>query len=356
MAAHRLARRANALALLDGGHLPDPTNIATADFRETDLPCIDCKPVTLANAELYGPRFEDAMTLASMTGFARASGADAPYRWVWEIKTVNAKGLDLRLRLPSGFDAIEAPARARLGAALSRGTCYATLSIQRDAAPAAVRVNQDVLASLIAALQAMPLDAQKIRPASLDGLLGVRGVVEVVEAGEDEGALAAAQAGALAGLERAITELVAMRQGEGAALQALLDERLTQIARLTAAADASPARGADAIRARLQQTLALLIGGTSQLDPQRLHQEAVLMAAKADIREELDRLHAHVSATRALLLQGGAIGRRLDFLAQEFSREANTLCAKSNDVSLTAQGLELRAEIEQLREQVQNIE
>ena len=296
------------------------------------------------------------MTLASMTGFARCAGADAPYCWAWEVKTVNARGLDLRLRLPSGFDAIEAPARAKLGAALARGACYATLTIQRDAAPAAVRINQDVLASLVAALQAVPLDPHKIRPASLDGLLAVRGVVEVVEAGEDEAALAAAQSGALAGLDTAIAALVAMRRGEGAALQSLLDERLTEIARLTAAADASPARGAEAIRARLRQAIALLTGGASPLDPQRLHQEAVLMAAKADIREELDRLHAHVKATRALIREGGAVGRRLDFLAQEFSREANTLCAKSSDASLTAIGLDLKTQVEQLREQVQNVE
>ena len=296
------------------------------------------------------------MTLASMTGFARSSGVDAPYRWAWEVKTVNAKGLDLRLRLPSGFDAIEASARAKLGAALARGTCYATLAIQRDAAPAAVRINRAVLAALVAALQDVPFDPHKIRPASLDGLLAVRGVVEVFEAGEDEAALAAAQAAALGGLDTAIAALVAMRRGEGAALQAVLGERLAQIARLTAAADHAPARGADAIRARLHHTIALLTGGASPLDPQRLHQEAVLLAAKADIREEIDRLHAHTKATRALLAEGGAVGRRLDFLAQEFSREANTLCAKSNDAGLTAIGLDLKTQVEQLREQVQNVE
>ena len=296
------------------------------------------------------------MTLASMTGFARSSGVDAPYRWAWEVKTVNAKGLDLRLRLPSGFDAIEASARAKLGAALARGTCYATLAIQRDAAPAAVRINRAVLAALVAALQDLPFDPHKIRPASLDGLLAVRGVVEVVEAGEDEAALATAQAAALGGLDTAIAALVAMRRGEGAALLAVLDERLAQIARLTAAADHAPARGADAIRARLHHTIALLTGGASPLDPQRLHQEAVLLAAKADIREEIDRLHAHTKATRALLAEGGAVGRRLDFLAQEFSREANTLCAKSNDAGLTAIGLDLKTQVEQLREQVQNVE
>lgn len=296
------------------------------------------------------------MTLASMTGFARSTGAHPPYRWAWEVKTVNAKGLDLRLRLPSGFDAIEAPARAKLGAALSRGTCYATLTIQRDAAPAAVRINKEVLGALIAALQSLPFDPSKVRPASLDGLLSVRGVVEVVEAGEDEAALAAAQADALRGLDEAVAALVTMRQSEGAMLHSLLDQRLNAIAQLTQAADAAPARGAEAICARLQQTIALLTGGNSPLDPQRLYQEAILLAAKADIREELDRLHAHVRATQELLRQGGAIGRRLDFLAQEFSREANTLCAKANDTSLTAIGLDLKTQVEQLREQVQNVE
>ena len=296
------------------------------------------------------------MKLASMTGFARAAGMQAPYRWAWEVKTVNAKGLDLRLRVPPGFDAIEAPARAKLAAALARGTCYATLTIQRDAAPAVVRINREVLASLIDALQSLPLDPHKIRPASLDGLLSVRGVVEVAEAGEDEAALTRAAAGALASLDDAIAALVAMRRSEGAALQDVLNQRLVEIARLTAAADAAPARTPDAIRARLAQTIALLAGGASSLDPQRLHQEAILLAAKADIREELDRLHAHVKATQALLKDGGAIGRRLDFLAQEFSREANTLCAKANDASLTAIGLDLKTQVEQLREQVQNVE
>ena len=296
------------------------------------------------------------MTLASMTGFARSSGAQAPYRWAWEVKTVNAKGLDLRLRVPSGFDALEAPARARLAAAIARGTCYATLTVQRDAAPAAVRVNREVLTSLIAALQDVPLDSHKIKPASLDGLLAVRGVVEVVEAGEDEAALAGGQTAALAGLDTALRALGAMRLGEGAALQGLLEERLAEIARLTQAADTSPARAPEAVRARLHQTIALLTGGAGALDPQRLHQEAVLLAAKADIREEIDRLHAHVKATRALIREGGAVGRRLDFLAQEFSREANTLCAKSNDASLTAIGLDLKTQVEQLREQIQNVE
>jgi uncharacterized protein (TIGR00255 family) len=295
------------------------------------------------------------MTLASMTGFARAAGADAHYRWTWELKTVNAKGLDLRLRLPAGFDAIEVPARAKLAAALARGACYVTLAVQRDAAPPAVRINSDVLAALVAALEAVPRGAG-IAPASLDGLLGVRGVVEVVETGDDEAALAAAQAGALASLDTAIGALVAMRRGEGAALHAVLAERLATIARLTEAADASPARTPEAIRARLAQTIALLAGGANPLDPQRLHQEAVLLAAKADIREELDRLHAHVKAARTLIAEGGAIGRRLDFLAQEFSREANTLCAKANDASLTSIGLDLKTQVEQFREQVQNVE
>jgi len=195
----------------------------------------------------------------------------------------------------------------------------------------------------------------KIAPATLDGLLAVRGVLEIGDAAEDEAALPQARAGALDLLEHALDSLVAMRQNEGRALQDVLAVRLDRIEALTRAAEACPARAAEAIRARLAQALALLAADTT-FDEMRLHQEAVLLAAKADIREELDRLAAHTAAARSLLAKGGAAGRRLDFLAQELSREANTLCAKSNDASLTGLGIELRVEIEQFREQVQNVE
>lgn len=294
------------------------------------------------------------MTLASMTGFARVAGAAASYRWAWELKSVNAKGLDLRLRVAPGFDAIETEARARLAKVLTRGTCYATLTVQRDAVVPEVRINTDLLRQLTEALSQMPL-GETLRPASLDGLLGVRGVIEVRDRADDDTELTNVQAATLASLDEALAALVAMREGEGEALGQILRHRLKRLAALQKAADDCPARKPEAVRAKLAETIALLAGQT-HLDPNRLHQEALLLAGKADVREELDRLSAHVTAAGELLTTGGPVGRRLDFLAQELGREANTLCAKSNDASLTAIGLELRVEIEQFREQVQNIE
>jgi uncharacterized protein (TIGR00255 family) len=294
------------------------------------------------------------MTLASMTGFARAAGGAGAWRLAWELKSVNAKGLDARLRLPPPFDAIEPDARARLSRKLNRGTIHAMLAAQRDTATPEVRINQDLLRELIAACANIPLP-ERIAPATLDGLLAVRGVVEIVDAAEDETAILHVRAAALDLLDTALDSLVAMRQNEGGALALVLSARLEKIAALTQAADTCPARKPEAIQARLAQSLAVLAGNTN-FDQNRLHQEAVMLAAKADIREELDRLAAHTAAARELLATGGAAGRRLDFLAQEFSREANTLCAKSNDASLTGLALELRVEIEQLREQIQNIE
>jgi len=296
-----------------------------------------------------------SMSLTSMTGFARVAGALAPWRWTVEIKCVNAKGLDLRLRLPSGFDRIEAEARARLGNALTRGACFVTISALREGAATQARLDLSALDEIISAARAAAAKAG-LAPPTMDGVLAVRGVVEVVEAVEDEVSFAAVCASTLESLDAAIAALVASRRAEGAALQAILSERLDAIARLTQAADDNPARRPEAARARLAATVAALLESSRGFDENRLHQEGMLLAAKADIREELDRLKTHVAAVRALIAEGGPVGRRLDFLAQELGREANTLCAKANDVSLTAQGLELRAQIEQLREQVQNIE
>jgi len=296
-----------------------------------------------------------AMSLKSMTGFARTSGHCPPWGWAWELKAVNAKGLDVRLRLPPGFDAIEAEARAKITAKLSRGTVYATLSAQREAATPQVRVNEEVLASLIAALDKLPT-SDKLRSASLDGLLNVRGVVEVTDASDDESVLAATGKAALAGLDAALADMLQMRAREGAALQQVLSERVNRIATLTQSAEDCPGRQPDAVKARLQRSVEALTGASPALDPARLHQEALLLAAKADVREELDRLKAHVAAARELLASAQPAGRKLDFLAQEFAREANTLCSKSNDAALTSIGMELRVEIEQFREQVQNIE
>ncbi|MEJ0093705.1 MAG: YicC/YloC family endoribonuclease [Methylocella sp.] len=294
------------------------------------------------------------MTIASMTGFARVAGGAGVYSWAWELKSVNAKGLDARLRLPAAFDAIEPEARRRVIEKLARGTVYATLSAQRAAMSPEIRINQELLSKLVAAVGAIDLP-DGLKPASLDGLLSIRGVIEVADATEGEAEAAEAHVGALRDLDAALEALLAMRRSEGEALAFVLRARLHNIAALTEAAEACPARKPEAIKARLAQSIAAL-ADNAHFDPNRLHQEALMLAAKADVREELDRLAAHVKAARDLLASGGAIGRRLDFLAQELGREANTLCAKSNDASLTAIGLELRAEIEQFREQIQNIE
>ena len=295
------------------------------------------------------------MSLKSMTGFARTAGHHVQWRWTWEIKAVNAKGLDLRVRVPQGFDLVEPEARARLTKRLARGTCYATLALNRDAPATQVRINEPLIKDLIETLSRLPAGGN-LRPASLDGLLAVRGVVEVSESTDDEGALAAAAAAVLTGLDAAVDRLVEARTAEGAALQTVLIARIDEIDRLTCAAEDTPGRKPEAIRARLQQSIDMLAGSSFALDPARLHQEALVLAAKADVREELDRLKTHVAAARDLLASDQPVGRRLDFLAQEFGREANTLCAKSNDSVLTQIGMDLRVEIEQFREQVQNIE
>jgi uncharacterized protein (TIGR00255 family) len=296
-----------------------------------------------------------ASFVASMTGFARASGSLGPWSYAWELKSVNAKGLDLRLRVPPNFDAVEIKARAIISARLTRGSVFVNLTAKRAEAEGSARINRAALDRLLAALGDVPPHAN-LRPASLDGLLAIRGVVEVVEPEDDEAQRLALEKGVLAALDEALEALLSSRRAEGAALAAVLRERLTRIGALTAQADVLPARQPEAVRQRLAQQVARLLESAEGLDPARLHQEAVLLAVKADIREELDRLAAHVAGAQKLLAEGGPIGRRLDFLAQEFSRETNTLCAKSNDPALTEIGLELKIEVEQLREQVQNIE
>jgi uncharacterized protein (TIGR00255 family) len=295
------------------------------------------------------------MAVGSMTGFARAAGSGGAWRWTFELKTVNAKGLDVRLRMPPPFDRVEGEARTRLAKALARGTCFANLSAQREGATTIARIDLVALESIAVVARAAAVKAG-LAPPTMDGLLAVRGVFDAADVEEDESAVNAACAGALASLDEAIAALTAARRGEGGALASLLKDMLRAIAGIVEAADANPARRPEAVRERLALSVQALMSSSRGFDENRLHQEAILLAAKADIREELDRLKTHVAAARALIEDGGPIGRRLDFLAQELSREASTLCAKANDVSLTAQGLELRAQIEQFREQVQNVE
>jgi uncharacterized protein (TIGR00255 family) len=295
------------------------------------------------------------MALSSMTGFARAHGVSGPYAWAWEIKSVNGKGLDLRLRFPPGWDAIEVPVRAAAAEALTRGSLQATLTINRSGTPPSVRINTAVLEAVLSTIRQL---GPKIEasPPSLDGLLALKGVIEIGETEESEDDKRNAEAAAVAGFVETVRALGEMRRHEGATLGRVLAARLQEIATLADRADKSPGRKPEAIRARLAEQIATLLAQSDRFDPDRLHQEAIMIATKADVREELDRLVAHVGQARHLIEQGGAIGRRLDFLAQEFNREANTLCAKANDVELTNIGLELKAAVEQFREQVQNVE
>ncbi|MGA8612104.1 MAG: YicC/YloC family endoribonuclease [Xanthobacteraceae bacterium] len=295
------------------------------------------------------------MALSSMTGFARTHGVCGSYAWAWEIKSVNGKGLDLRLRLPAGWDAIESAVRSRAAETLSRGSIQAGLTVDRSGAAPAVHVNTAVLDAVLTAARQV---ARRIEasPPTLDGLLSLKGVLEISDAEESEEEKHDAEAVVTAGFADAIAALAEMRRHEGAALARVLAARLGEIAALAQRAELVPGRQPEAIRARLAEHVATLLAQSDRFDPDRLHQEAILIATKADVREELDRLAAHVAQAQSLIEQGGAIGRRLDFLSQELNREANTLCAKANDVELTNIGLELKAAVEQFREQVQNVE
>ena len=295
------------------------------------------------------------MALSSMTGFARSHGVTGAYSWSWELKSVNAKGLDLRLRLPPGWDAVEGPVRSSAAQALARGNVYGTLTAERKGVAPIVRVNEPVLNAVLATLKGLAGRVEAAEP-RLDGILSLKGVIEVLDEDEREDDRRAAEAAVIAGFQQTVAELAAMRRREGETLGRILAQRLAEIGALAARADAAPGRRPEAIKARIAELVATLLDASNRFDPDRLHQEAILIASKADIREELDRLASHVAQAQRLIADGGAVGRRLDFLAQELNREANTLCAKSNDVELTNIGLELKSVVEQFREQVQNLE
>jgi uncharacterized protein (TIGR00255 family) len=297
------------------------------------------------------------MALASMTGFARAPGETGVVRWTWELRSVNGKSLDLRIRIPTGLEAFEPKIRERCSKVLRRGNISIGLSMQRDQAENQLQVNEAALESVLSAIKLLETRIPNVAPPTLDGILAQKGVFELKEQEDDEAAQQALHSALLTSLDAALIDLVDMRHSEGAAIGKVVHQQIDTIASLTQAAEDLPARQPEVIKARLKKMVEeLLDASETKLDPQRLHQEAVFLATKADIREELDRLHAHVNAVRELLDKGGAIGRRVDFLAQEFNREANTLCSKSNDVDLTAIGLDLKAVIDQMREQIQNLE
>ena len=296
------------------------------------------------------------MALSSMTGFARGQGTIGSYVWSWEIKSVNAKGLDVRFRLPPGWDAVEGSVRKAATDALGRGTVYGNLTVERKGIAPTVRINEPVLNAVIATLDILDNKVVGAARPTLDGILALKGVMEIVEEDERAEDRRAAEAAIIAGFNKTLADLVAMRRAEGATLGRLLSARLDEIAALAARAEAAPGRKPEAIKARLAEQVATLLSASQRFDSDRLHQEAILLATKADIREELDRLASHGEQVRKLLKDGGAVGRKLDFLAQELNRESNTLTAKANDLNLSNIGLELKGVVEQFREQVQNLE
>lgn len=295
------------------------------------------------------------MPLHSMTGYARDAGAHGGVRWTWELRSVNGRGLELRLRLPPGFDALEMKVRAAAQARLKRGNVQVSLAIVRERESGRIRINTEALRQILSAMEELEeiIEAEEPR---LDGILGLKGVIETVEEEEDAAARGALETALLAGLDHALEALLAMRAREGESLRGVLARTLDEIARCTGAAaghaEAAPGR----IRDRLAEQIRQLLDAAPGFAPERLAQEAALLATRADIREEIDRLSAHVDQARELIAGGEAAGRKLDFLAQEFMREANTLCAKASDISLTRLGIELKALVDQFREQVQNVE
>jgi uncharacterized protein (TIGR00255 family) len=296
-----------------------------------------------------------------MTGFARAEGVDAAdlhpgLHWAWEAKSVNGRNLEVRCRLPPGFESLEAGARAALAERFKRGNVALTLTLARGGEPPRARINRELLDQLMA-LAAEYAGKGKAEPTRLDSLLAVRGVVEVVEEAEPSEEQRAVRLTRMnETLARALAALAAMRHEEGGRLATLVGQHLDLIEELRQRAGATAAAQPAALKARLKAQVDALLEASPALPEERLAHEAALLVTKADIREELDRLAAHVAAARKLLAEGGAVGRKFDFLCQEFNREANTLCSKSSDVELTSIGLDLKAAIDQLREQVQNIE
>lgn len=300
------------------------------------------------------------MAISSMTGFARVDGADDAMTWAWEARSVNGRGLDVRLRLPPGLDSLEPQAREAALKRFARGNVSISLALERQAGAAAVRLNEALLRDLI---RASKRAAELVGGPAPDAasLLAIKGVLETSDGTPDAEQRGSRDATLLSGLTSALDGLQSARRAEGDRLLAILSDHVVQIEALVRAVRASPSRSADAIRARLREMTARILESADGLDPDRLHQEAVIAATRADVEEELARLEAHIEAAREILAVGvaaanGGVGRKLDFLAQEFNREANTLCSKANSVDVTRLGLSLKTVIDQFREQVQNVE
>jgi len=292
-----------------------------------------------------------------MTGYARVSGEETGVAWVWEVKSVNGRGLDVRTRLPPGYDFLDLPVRDAVQKRFKRGNVTVNLNISQKTQAGALTVNETLLDELVALTRRWREKAPDLAPPSLDGLLALRGVLESDQAGSDPAAEDSDIAKTLlAQCDKALSQMETMRAEEGKRLATVLTDLLNEIAFLVTDAVSSSALDPNELKAKLRQQVATLMEANANLSEERLAQEVALMIGKADVREELDRLGAHLAAARKMLSAAEPVGRKLDFLCQEFNREANTLCSKANDIALTRIGLGLKAAIEQFREQVQNIE
>jgi uncharacterized protein (TIGR00255 family) len=295
------------------------------------------------------------MPLQSMTGFARSEGTVGRYRWSWELRSVNGKGLDIRFRLPNGMERLEGELRRIASERVSRGNIQAALTLTAESAGMQAVLNRDAFEAVLR-LRGELGDLVDTAPLQLDTLLSIRGLVDFRESEDSEEAIAELDRAVLDSARVAFERLQAMREREGTSLADLFEAQLTKIAALADTIEADPARSPQEIVRKLSQQLQTLLEAGPSLDSDRLYAEAAMLATKADIREELDRLKAHVAAARELLAEGGPVGRKLDFLAQEFNRESNTICSKSNSATVTAAGIELKVVIDQFREQIQNLE
>jgi uncharacterized protein (TIGR00255 family) len=295
--------------------------------------------------------------MESMTGFASAKGAAHGSSWSWDLRSVNGKGFDLRMRVPDWIDGLEARLRTRLTAESLRGNVTLNLRLSRDEGAPELSVNPAGLSAVIAAMTHVEAEAMQaglsLAPATAADILGLRGVLDARSSDTDTGPLLAAL---MADVETLLADFRAMRRAEGQALKAVITGQLAQIAALVdQIAAATEERRAD-IAAALRANLARVLDNSEGADPQRVAQELALIAVKSDVTEEVDRLRAHIAAATALLHDSEPVGRKLDFLTQEFNREANTLCSKAQHTALTRIGLDLKTVIDQMREQVQNIQ
>jgi len=296
------------------------------------------------------------MTISGMTGFARAEGEHLGQRWVWELRSVNGRNLDLKLRLPSGFDALEPPARAAANAKFKRGSLQATLTLARDPSAAApLKIDFALVDRLIDAGEPL-VRGGKVDLARWDGLLAIRGVLlseDAVETSDED--RTAFEASLVAGFERSLASLAEARNAEGRTLAGIFTDAANKLDALVTAARKSASAAPQAALDRIKQRLEALAPDI-KLDPARVAQEAAIAAMRADVAEELERLTAHIAELRSLIAKPEPAGRRLDFLSQELSREANTLCSKSADLELTRIGLELKSVVDQIKEQAANVE